>query len=42
MSASALKTQLRSLRCGTRVVDNVTHWHAGIAQLNDSGFPYML
>ena len=41
-SSSALKHQLRNLRCGPRVVDYVTHWRAGIAQLNDSGYPFML
>ena len=41
-SSSALKTLLRNLRCGTRVVDYVTQWRAGVAQLNDSGYPFTL
>ena len=41
-SSSALKNQLCYLRCGTRIVDYVAQWHAGIAQLNDSGYPFML
>jgi hypothetical protein len=41
-SSSALKNQLCYLRCGARVVDYVTQWHAGIAQLNDSGYPFTL
>ena len=41
-SSSALKTQLRNLRCGARVLDYVTQWRAGVAQLNDSGYPFTL
>jgi hypothetical protein len=41
-SSSALKTQLRNLRCGARVVEYVTQWRAGVAQLNDSGYPFTL
>jgi hypothetical protein len=41
-SSSALKTQLRNLRCGARVVEYVTQWCAGVAQLNDSGYPFTL
>ena len=42
MSTSALKTQLYSLHCGTCVVDYMTDWHAGVAQLNDSSYPFMV
>jgi len=41
-SSSALKTQLCNLRCGAHVVEYVTQWHAGVAQLNDSGYPFTL
>jgi len=41
-SSSALKNQLRYLHCGAHVVDYVTQWRAGIAQLNDSGYPFTL
>ena len=41
-SSSALKTLLHNLRCGARVADYVTQWHAGVTQLNNSGHPFTL
>ena len=41
-SSSALKTQLHNLRCGARVLNYMTQWHAGVAQLKNSGYPFTL
>jgi len=41
-SSSALKTQLCNLHYGTHVVEYVTQWCAGVAQLNNSGYPFTL
>ena len=41
-SSSALKTLLHNLHCDASVADYVTQWRAGVAQLNDSGYPFTL
>ena len=41
-SSSTLKTLLRNLHCGAHVADYVTQWHAGVTQLNNSGYPFTL